>query len=97
MPPLDGTKTFSFFFDNLFSVCVYPRDGPLTGTELGTSLSVYSLLLAKGCPNSSCHTDWEDDSKLTRARKDCKYTQRVTQPHRVNNKDQKLRPQHNTL
>ena len=42
----------------------------LTGMEVGISLKVYSLLLAKGCRPRSSHTDWEEESRLTKDRKD---------------------------
>lgn len=43
---------------------------PLTGTDAGISLSVYLDLLARGCRPSSFQTDWDEDSRLTRDRKD---------------------------
>lgn len=43
---------------------------PLTGTDVGISLRVYLDLLARGCRSSSFQTDWDEDSRLTRDRKD---------------------------
>lgn len=50
--------------------CGKNKKNPLTGMEVGISLRVYSLLFAKGCRPSSSHTDWEEDSRLTKDRKD---------------------------
>lgn len=46
-------------------------ENPLTGTEPGTSLKVYSVLLARGCCASSSHTEWEEERRFTKDRKDC--------------------------
>lgn len=47
-------------------------ENPLTGTEPGTSLKVYSVLLARGCCASSSHTEWEEERRFTKERKDCR-------------------------
>lgn len=47
------------------------REDPLTGTELGTSLRLYSLLLARDFWPRSSHTEWEEERRFTRDRKGC--------------------------
>lgn len=46
-------------------------ENPLTGMEPGTSLKVYSVLLARGFWPSSSHTEWEEERRFTKDRKDC--------------------------
>ena len=49
----------------------------LTGMEVGISLRVYSGLLARGCRPRSSHTEWEEDRRLTKDRKDWRDQKRV--------------------
>lgn len=46
-------------------------ENPLTGMELGTSLRLYSVLLARAFWPRSSHTEWEEERRFTKDTKDC--------------------------
>lgn len=66
MPPHGGSRSLHSTLWN--TKC----ENPLTGMEPGTSLKVYSFLLARGFWPSSSHTEWEEERRFTKDRKDCR-------------------------